>query len=174
MLKRKRLEYKDYEKMIVQRAWKWKAKTGQDIEDLIAEGNLVFCNCLQNYNHEKSAFGTFLYNSLQIHYGNLANTSRYQKTYNPHNSVSFDEERLLPNFYPGDAEEITIFRQLIESLSSDAKEVVKAVFETPLEIISEMGVTKITKYALQKYFARKGWKIKRIWTAFGEIQKEVK
>lgn len=175
-----RIEYKNYEKMIAQRAWKWKSRTGQEIEDLIAEGNLVFCKCIRDYDKKQSAFGTFLYNSLQMHFGNIANTSRYQKTCKPYACVEFDEAEnnlalsSYTNSCAGNAEEITIFRQLLDNFSSDAKEVCKAVFETPLEIISEMGVTRITKYALQKYFARKGWQTKRIWDAFGEIQKEVR
>jgi len=161
-----RVRYGNYRKLILSRAWAWQQKTGWELEDLEAEGNMIFCKAVQTYDPSKSSFGTYLYNSLQMHFGNLVNLSRCQKAEKKDMKTSCDN-----CFAYEDIEQETIFREMINDLPEDAKEVVKAVFETPAEIIEALGITKITRNSLQLYFGKyKGWSQKRIFSTFKTIQ----
>lgn len=172
------IRYEDYESLIAARAWAWHKKIGWkwDIEDLIAEGNLVFCNSLTNYNPSKSSFCTYLYNSLQMHFGNIINTGLCQKA-EPNFFYDLSEVDGEDNKKPvfscaNDPETETIFRQIIRDLPSDSKEVVQAIFETPVEIIEALGIKKITKHAIFQYFTKfRGWPQNRVWKTFSQIQK---
>lgn len=161
-----KIKFEDYEKLIISRAWTWQQKTKWEIEDLIAEGNLVFCKILNDYDPKKSAFSTYLFNSLQMHYGNLVNTANCQKA--PKQAT---EDSIFCESVNINPEQETMFRQIINDLPNDAKEVVRAIFETPMEIIEILGIKKMTRNTLQKYFSQfRGWSQSRIWKAFSNIQ----
>jgi len=164
------IEYKTYQKMIMKRAWIWHHKMPwMELDDLIAEGNLCFCKSLETFDPDLSQFGTYLYNSLQMHFGNLRNIAMTQKAEKPATGdLSFC---LAPG---ADPEQVTIFHQIIDRLTDDAKEICRTVFETPvdmLEMLREMQSVKVSRNGLQKYFVKKkGWRQGRIWEAFKEIQ----
>ena len=50
--------------MINQRAWDVSKKTGVDFEELQAQGALIYCKTLEDYDVSKSSFSTILYISL--------------------------------------------------------------------------------------------------------------
>ncbi len=63
--KEKEKLYKKYEKLIKKIAWHYSYKTTMNIESLISEGNVVFCEALQTYDKEKASFCTYLYTCLK-------------------------------------------------------------------------------------------------------------
>ena len=74
----------------------------------------------------------------------------------------------------------TCFRKAIDELTEDSVEVIRAVLETPIQIIwkirrdmrkDESVTGTITRKKLTKYFREvQGWKFKRIWDSFEEIK----
>jgi hypothetical protein len=173
MNKKEVIIYERYRKLIFNRAWAWQLRTGKDVEELVADGNLVFCKCLQNHDKEKSSFSTYLYNSLQMHFGNMVNIS-----WSLRSARHLEQGDLEPDqcgeFSTSSPQQEAIFRQIINNLSTDSKEVIKAIFETPLEIIEVFGITKVTKACLRDYFRQcRGWQFKRIKAAFAEIHKAI-
>jgi DNA-directed RNA polymerase specialized sigma subunit len=161
-----RKRYGDYKNLILSRAWAWQQRTGWELEELEAEGNVVFCKAVQTYDPSKSSFSTYLYNALQMHFGNMVTLSRCQKAEKKEMKTDCDN-----CFAYGDVQQEAIFREMINDLPEDAKEVVKAVFETPAEILDVLGITRVSKNALHQYFNRcRGWSQQRTYSAFKVIQ----
>lgn len=159
-------EYKDYERLIHYVAWKWGNRTGLDHEELVAEGNLVFVKCSEDYDPELSKFSARLGTFLELHYQNMLNTQRCKKNFGY--SVEMEEK-----FYDShnNVEKEVMFKELIEDLPEDSKTVVQAIFDTPREIMEVLGITKITKNAIFRYFIEiKNWKQTKILNAFEHIQ----
>lgn len=182
-------EYKDYERLINYVAWKWHHKTGIDHEELVAEGNLVFVKCSEDYDPELSKFSARLGTFLELHYQNMLNTQRCKKNFGF--TVPFDNQpdwrgsdgdqdsgkdniSFSPSNYLSESENVekeVMFKELIKGLPEDAKDVIKAIFDTPREIMEVLGITKITKNAIFRYFIEiKNWKQTKILNAFEHIQ----
>lgn len=163
-------KFEDYQRLIISRAWAWKSATGWELDDLIGEGNLCFCKILPLFDSEKATFSTFLYNSLQFHFQNIVNMANFRGRREP----VYPYHDVFYTHYEQSSEEISLFWEIIFDLPNDAKEVVKAIFETPYEIIEVMEIERITKNVLFQYFTRfRGWKQKRVWKAYKEIDKRL-
>jgi hypothetical protein len=163
-------KYEDFKPMIISRARSWYGKAGNDLEDLISEGNEVFCYSIEKFDPSKATFSTYFYNSLNIHYMNMMNLSKCKKAPKPASDID-DNMFYLTSI---SVERETMFRQLVNDLPRDAKEVVMAIFETPAEIIEVLEIKKITKSAIFQYFTQiKGWTQNRVWKAFNKVQQAI-
>lgn len=165
--------YEDYQKMIANQAWKWASKSGQDFEELIAEGNLIFMTSQENFDPQKSRFSTYLYKSLNQHFGNLIESFASQKR---DSRMIADQDIGLVASDSVDPESYAIFRDILSSLSNDSKLIINSVLETPAELVAMMSrgkKTKMTKKVLTAYFKKQGWGISRIWNAFSEIKQTI-
>ena len=60
----KEITFERFTKMIDKKAWEVSKKTGVDFEELKAQGALIYCKTLQDYDVGKSSFSTILYISL--------------------------------------------------------------------------------------------------------------
>ena len=60
----KEITFERFTKMIDKKAWEVSKKTGVDFEELQAQGALIYCKTLENYDIGKSSFSTILYISL--------------------------------------------------------------------------------------------------------------
>ena len=58
------ITFERFAKMIDKKAWEVSKKTGVDFEELKAQGALIYCKTLENYDVGKSSFSTILYISL--------------------------------------------------------------------------------------------------------------
>ncbi len=57
--------YLNYKNLIYKIAWQKKKKNPLiEIDDLISEGNIIYCKCLKNYNNLNVKFSTYLYSCL--------------------------------------------------------------------------------------------------------------
>jgi len=158
--------FSDYEKLINSVSWKWHCKTGWEYDELIAEGNLVFVKVSKDYIPEKSKFSARLGYFLEQHFQNLLNTSRTQKRFGT--SCELDETFFKSNL---DEESIVTFFDLLKELPEDSKEVVKAIYDTPAEILEVLEITRISQSAIYRYFTEiKGWGQTRTANAFQEIK----
>lgn len=158
--------YEDYIKLITFRAWSWSKRTGWDFQELMAEGNLVYAKIISGFDSNKSCFGTYLYNGLQIHFGNLT-----RMKWRPERAeIELDQ---IPHF--DNPEQKAALGEMIERLSKDARTLVECTLETPQDLIWMLGqhgkAVRITHFALLKYFRQKrGWSIPRYQSAVRTIQ----
>ena len=60
----KEIAFEKFANMINKKAWDVSKKTGVDFEELKAQGALIYCKTLENYDVGKSSFSTILYLSL--------------------------------------------------------------------------------------------------------------
>ena len=60
----KEFAFEKFAKMIDKKAWEVSKKTGVDFEELQAQGALIYCKTLENYDVSKSSFSTILSISL--------------------------------------------------------------------------------------------------------------
>lgn len=60
----KETSFEKFAKMIDKKAWEVSKKTGVDFEELQAQGALIYCKTLENYDISKSSFSTILSISL--------------------------------------------------------------------------------------------------------------
>ena len=58
------ITFEKFSKMIDKKAWEVSKKTGVDFEELQAQGALIYCKTLKDYDISKSSFSTILYLSL--------------------------------------------------------------------------------------------------------------
>jgi len=76
-------------------------------------------------------------------------------------------------------ESLTAFKELLESLSEEAKEVVNIVLNTPTELVDalfarkEKGKGGLNRHQLRSYLRYCGWKYRAIETVFGELRKKI-
>ena len=62
--------FRQYEKMILKAAYYWAKRNPHiDLDDLVGEGNAIFCHCLQKHDPERGAFSTLLHRKLQNELG---------------------------------------------------------------------------------------------------------
>ena len=164
------IKYQDYQKLIYARAWNWSLKSYWDFDDLLAEGNLVFCLARNSFNPEKSCFSTWLWKNLEIHYGNLIRKKKIE-------TVDFDINR-IPN-PDGNSERTVAIAKLIFQMTDDAKLLVKIVLDTPNDLIWFIRKTRIDKqsatvsrFGLLYFMNRqRDWTFQRGIDAIKEIQK---
>ena len=159
------IKYEDYQKLIYNLANRYFSITGIERDELISIGNLEFVLCLETHNPEKAKFSTYLTWKIKGRF--LEERRKYNCRNNP---MVRDHELSIK----GLQEESLFFNDILKELSSDAKEIVKIVFNTPTELI-EMLPTKqprgVNKHQIQKHLRRNGWNFSQIWNAFGEITK---
>ena len=156
------IDYKDYEKLIYKLAHRFHHTTGIEFDELIGWGNLKFMECQKTYDPAMASFGTYLHWQLQ---GLFLDIARKQNKW-----IIQDNYEPKTNITP---EKYLFFKELLSELSSDAKEVCKIIFETPMDLINMIidldQPRGENKHQIQKYLRKQGWTYNRIWDTFREI-----
>jgi hypothetical protein len=102
-----------------------------------------------------------VYNSM--HYGDIP--------YNEHPDENDQESIVLPS--RENQEDLVIKKDLAEKLSSEAKDVVRLILNSPSEIL-EMFMTEkyrtISKRKIGQYLIEKGWKQTKVDRIFSELK----
>jgi hypothetical protein len=158
--------FEDYEKMLWKMAHAHAVKTNRDVEELFAAASLGFVDAVRSWRKRKTntiAFSTFLTQMVYFEYSNEG--LRFYRRVRVEREQAADYAYhlgVLAGFE--DPEESTTFKQSLESLSSDAQEVIKVVYNTPEEL------TKLTLGAIFGFFKNQGWNGARTNYAFDEIR----
>lgn len=169
---KRRKKYEDYQKLIYNLAHRFHRTTGIEFDELVGTGNLKFIECQKNYDPLMATFSTYLHIQirglfLEMHRKNI----QANIFYNP----MPEKEKLLEHSTP---ESLLIFKEILQRLSDDAKEVCKIIFSTPSDLISMIAINKqtqaINKNVIQVYLRwRQGWEYSRITRAFKEISQSL-
>ena len=167
-------KYEDYIGVIISFATKYQTSKISR-EDLISEGNVVFCECLKNFDSKKNTkFITLLYSSLKNHFVNLTIRNGLRKN-GRHISFTEDIYNRKKNIQESSDD---FLDEISHDLSEGANEVVSFIVNTTDIILKELNVgvasakgLRVTKKGLQNYFCEvRNWRHKD-WILFS---KEIK
>ena len=147
-------KYEDYKGIIWELARRY-ARNG-NLEEFVAEGNLVFVKAAASFQPDKSCFSTYLWRCLENRYRDLVSIKTPA-------TVELDEA--MPGCTPS-PERTVAFRHVLSSLAEDVKEVAGIVLDTPTALLNET----INKEAITRYLRSRGWQFERIWAAYNGIK----
>lgn len=71
---------------------------------------------------------------------------------------------------------LLIWKETIENLSDEARQIVNILLTSPTEILKIMGTepAKAVRGAIYKHLWAKGWKWRKIWDSFREIREALR
>lgn len=154
------IKYENYEAMIRKRADEISRKTGAEFEELFAQGNLVFCETKQKFDHNRGVkFGTILWKNLD----SLYNYKKHPAVERPNESIpsEIDQSRWIE------------FRSCLGNLSDEAIKVLNLIFNSPEKLNSFIPAKHktMTPTVLSRFLHSEWqWQHKMIWAVIGEIK----
>jgi RNA polymerase sigma factor (sigma-70 family) len=177
--------YAEFSDMIAERAWSFhRTYSHITVEELIAEGNLIFVEAVESFDENQSTFSTWLYILLN------QRLAKYARKFRRTNVVSLDE--LLEGSHESDEaaysfasegdflnsglkdnqERNLIFHDLIHSLSQEGKDLVNIIFSAPSELyeVFQGSSQRAMKSQLIETLRKNNWSWPRIWRTFRELK----
>jgi hypothetical protein len=166
-----KINYEDYRKLIYKISWWWNKKTGWPIDDLISEGNAVFCLALQYYvPRKKIQFSTYLVKTLGVRFRRVTIEKKRIETQELSRKLldSVPAVGFQPDAYAA-------FTEAVNRLSGDARSMVECVLDTPLGLLWMSGPRRksfwVSRNNLKKYFMlNRGWTGVRVDNTCREIR----
>jgi hypothetical protein len=145
--------YDQYKNLIYDRALSFHKTTGFEFEELVCEGNLVFMNCLKDFNTNKNvSFSTYLYKGLNFGLYNFISSQMSLKRREANWGIKEDV-----NFI-----DKIIFDDIMNNLSCDGKKVYNFILQYR---------NKINKSIMIKHFTEKeNWPYCKVLYIFEEIK----
>jgi len=152
--------------------WKNKGQCRYDIclsyNDLVSIANETFINCLNSWDGRRSSFTTFFWKVL--------NNDLYGEAIGEYPPIEELKEIDMNIYQGGNIENQVNFKQVIESLSNDAKFVINSTLNTPIGLIEqslkETGKVHINKKRIQRFLVEhENWSIYSCRRVFSEIKK---
>ena len=158
--------YEEHKRIIYKQARSFHNTTGHLFEDLVSEGNVLFMKAIETYDEKKKIkFSSWLWRILT------------------NGLVTYTAKTDIPNLDP-DLEHLDyrerwnplahlIFKEKVESLSEDAKEVVGILLSCPGELLELSGIEapKIVRGKLKRYLKEESnWTWEKIYNSFREIR----
>lgn len=91
------MNFADYQKLIQKQAHAASSRYNVEYEDMEAQGYLIYCECVQNYDITKSSFTTYLYINLAGRLADYAITTIRQRGMNLHDMLNHgvDEDDII-------------------------------------------------------------------------------
>lgn len=163
--------YKDMQKLVAGAAWNFWYIYGGDVDDLIAQANLIFIDAFDTYDSSRSKLTTWL--TFKIRKGLF----EYMRNGNGHRLMhariddEFIKKQPAPN---GDFSVI----ELVDEMEQDARIVLQLFLETPREVmVNILNSNRRIDHAqahmrkrLRNRLRQMGWTVRRIRKAFEEIK----
>ena len=143
-----------------------------EYEDLVGEGNLILCQCIERYNPVFGVhFSVYLRDSLRKHLRDYARNGFRRWAYADDFTDATPEPFVMDVSY-----QKVVLDEAIAGMSTPAQICVRLALEPPDELL-EYRVrrdgrrgTHITRHTIWKYLKDKGWYGCQITAAFDEIQ----
>lgn len=164
-MKKDDIQYEDYKKMIYNMGWKWNRKLNLDVDTLVAEACVIFAEILNDFDEKKGKFSTLLYTAINNRFKNIMKEQRRFK--NQGILVEYLEELHAPI---GDFENAYIFKDLINSLSAEAKKIVSIVFNAPADLLKILPQPMLSLSQLTQYLVNAGWERTVVSKSINEIK----
>lgn len=157
--------YEKNKKTIFSKAWEYTKKSNMDFEELVAEGNLIFCESTKKWKDSfNTTFNTYLTNNLTyrlpnyskggyLHYNDNKEKLRSNKNV-PAKSYSYDQDYA----YEIEQKEEPTFS--LDDFIGDSKTMVKMILDNGIEDIK----------TLQSKMREIGWTYSRIWKTIKKMK----
>jgi DNA-directed RNA polymerase specialized sigma subunit len=163
--------YKNMQKLIAKAAWDFWSVYGGDIDDVIAQANLIFIDAFSTYDSSRSEITTWL--TFKIKKGLLD----YMRSGNLRESSNIKIDSVFAETYPASKKDISIM-EFLDELNEDAHVVLQLFFETPSEVLVDIqNSSRRIDHArahirrrLMNRLRQMGWTVKRMNKAFGMIK----
>lgn len=147
------------------------AKMGLDYDDIVSEGNLAYVNAVNTHDPSRGPFKTHLRTCIENSAKNYIANVNYQKREMPRVSIKED----MSSGQSPDPLSTLIFKEVIENLSDEAREVVDIVLDCPSDLVAIMkqkqsGACRINKTGLVPLLRSRGWGFNTIGQVFNELK----
>jgi DNA-directed RNA polymerase specialized sigma subunit len=179
--------YPKFEKCIQKLVWKYVKNSRFGFDELLSEAGLAFMKAVDTYDSNKASFHTHLYWTVNGRLRNYCNgtnqiedkmTLSYDARCNEGIKNSDFNAITKSTWDNNDPEQAYTFKNLVENLSKEAREVVNTLLNTPaemIELVKEMSASRqghmhVYKSNVTRYFKNQGWKRKNILKAYSEIR----
>lgn len=165
MIKREKFENCN---MVYKIAWSIHHTTGYDVQELISEATLGYCEALNNFDpaRETSKFTTFAY---RVIVNKVLDFLRKEKRHSKNNKVSITEEieetLLSIDVYAMDSDE---FMLKIQSWNTDLQFIVRILFAQK-QVLNSVP-PKIARGLIVDRLRMAEWSWPRIWRTFTELK----
>ncbi len=141
----------------------------RELPDLIGEGALAYVEARKSFDGDKGEFSTHLWWQCV---GRMRHFKKKAAT-NPH--IDCDIPDIAFGSQPARQESWVGFKQFLESLSEEAGEVVRVIFESPAELYEYSSQKGLSPRALARFFTKeRGWGYAKVWAACDEIKHKLK
>lgn len=155
--------YTRYQLLIMSRAHSFANTTGHDLDDLISQGNLIYCEALRAYDPTRSQFSTFLYDRLTK--GLHRYTLRQARHRQPFLELEENTAIVAPQQFRRH-----LFAHHLSQLSAEAQAVVHVILNSPLELL---GRSEPNRRRLRKRVTQRLRKQGLTWTAVKKTQASI-
>jgi RNA polymerase sigma factor (sigma-70 family) len=168
-------EYEKYQLLIIERALSFHNTSGLDKEDLIAQGNLIFCMAKKKYDPKRKVkFATYLYTALNNRlFSYVQNQQKHTNKREYNTPVNMPEIKQYPkSLVDFKTERLFSLLHSFVFLSKEAEYVISILMKSPGEILNavENIAPKTIKSDLQTFLKKKGWKLTKIRETFNELK----
>lgn len=166
--------YEDLQKIVYKTAWGFWRFYGGDIDDLIAQANLIFIDAFDSYNPEHGAkLSTWVASSI---WWRLLDYMRKGNGNRPHTQI----DKVSAETFPTTNENFSVI-ELLDEMTQDAHIVLQLFFETPRDVVVDLLNTKermdYVQRAMQNRLMNRlrqmNWSVRRIKEAFNIVKKAI-
>ena len=163
------MKFADYQKMIQKLAYVASQRYAVEYEDMEAQGYLIYCECVQNFDLTKSSFSTYLYINLSGRLNDYGVTNMRQRGINLYDMLnhgnneedSLDEDNcLLLSMNDSQVTQQNLLESAKCNLSPDSYTIFEWIVGRTWE---KKGRRKPSIYSAIEAFGWKRTKIQRCW-----------
>lgn len=140
-------EYKKVQNLIYAKAHSFARTTGYEVDDFIAQGNLIYCQSLLKYDVNRGKFITLLYLSLNL--GLISYTQQLSKQI-PKYTEELKEETVEP--LSAMQERSYKLMKKISKTTKATKTVVDLILNDPITLFKGEALSKTKKYVAVKRY----------------------
>lgn len=155
--------FMQYEGIIHDRANSFASTTGISADEFISEGYVIFMESIPKWDGSKASFGTWLYRRLTQGFSTFARKS----------GVLRDAPDSMPSEYGDEnTSRILEFKELVQSLSTEARHVAQIILNGPAEALGIIGAThpRMLRGSLRRHMKKQGCSDTTIRYTFDEIK----
>jgi hypothetical protein len=156
--------YNNFKNMVFSKTSKFNHNYRIDRDELLAQANLIFCECYYNYQTisktKKLSFPVFLFNQLEWNLLKYAKKEKQKK--------EIIAETIYCSNYCDNSQEAILFEDFIKQFSPKTKNMLRIICKPDRRQRKEFNT--MNKKQLRKYLRMQGWKHTDISNCYNEIE----
>lgn len=157
--------YNNFKNMVFSKTSKFRYNYRIDREELLAQANLIFCECYYNYQTisktKEMPFPVFLFNQLEW------NLKKYAKKEKEKQKKEIVAANIYCHTYYDNNQEAILFEDFIKQFSEKTKKMLGIICKPNRK---QRKFNAMNKKQLRKYLRAQGWKHTDISNCYNEIE----